>query len=96
MPIICSAIPREVSDGLGALSRREGTTLFMVLLTAFDVLLWRYTGQEDLLVGIPVANRSRTELEGLIGLFVNTLVLRGELSGNPTVQELLAQVRRAA
>jgi surfactin family lipopeptide synthetase A len=86
-------IPREVTERLGVLSRREGTTLFMVLLAAFDVLLWRYTGQEDLLVGTPVANRGRTELEGLIGLFVNTLVLRSDLSGNPTVQELLAQVR---
>jgi amino acid adenylation domain-containing protein len=65
----------------------------MVLMTAFDVLLWRYTGQEDLLVGTPVANRGRTELEGLIGQFVNTLVLRSDLSGNPTVREMLARVR---
>jgi amino acid adenylation domain-containing protein len=62
-------------------------------MAAFDVLLWRYSGQEDLLVGMPVANRGRTELEGLIGLFVNTLVLRNDLSGNPTVRELLVRVR---
>ena len=87
------SIPREMVERLHALSRREGASLFMVLMAAFDVLLWRYTGQEDLLVGIPVANRGRTELEGLIGLFVNTLVVRNDLSGNPTVQELLARVR---
>ena len=89
-------IPREVSAELVALARREGTTVFMALLAAFEVLLWRYTGQEDLLVGTPVAGRIRAELEGLIGLFVNTLVLRGDLSGNPTVRELLGRVREAS
>ena len=88
------ALSREVSQGLGELARREGVTRFMVLLAALNVLLWRYTGQDDLLVGTPVANRDRTELEGLVGLFVNTLVLRSDLSGNPTVQELLARVRQ--
>ena len=91
--IFSFAISHEVSQGLAAISRREGITLYMLLLAAFDVLLWRYTGQEDLLVGVPIANRDRRELEGLIGLFVNTLVLRNDLSGDPTVQELLARVR---
>jgi amino acid adenylation domain-containing protein len=86
-------IPRELSDGVTVLARREGATMFMTLLAAFQVLLGRYTGQEDLLVGTPVTNRSRTELEGMIGLFVNTLVLRGDLSGDPTVRELLGRVR---
>src|SRR5581483_8968548 len=65
------------------LSRREGVTLFMTLLTGFQILLARYSGQHDIAVGTPIANRVRSELEGLIGLFVNTLVLRGNLSGNP-------------
>jgi amino acid adenylation domain-containing protein len=75
------------------LSRREGVTPFMTLLTAFQVLLSRYSGQDDVSVGAPIAGRNRTELEGLIGFFVNTLVLRTDLSGNPTFQELLRQVR---
>jgi amino acid adenylation domain-containing protein len=87
------SIPREVSEGLGAFSRREGTTLYMTLLSGFVVLLSRYSGQQDLLVGTPVANRNRAEIEELIGLFLNTLVLRNDLSGDPTVQELLARVR---
>jgi amino acid adenylation domain-containing protein/FkbM family methyltransferase len=93
---LCSfIIPEEVRRGIDALARREGATLFMALLAALDVLLWRYTGQEDLLVGTPVANRSRPELEGLIGFFVNTLVLRGDVSGDPTVRQLLGRVREA-
>ncbi len=68
------------------LSRREGVTLFMVLLAAFQVLLSRYSGQEDVVVGSPIANRQRTEVEGLIGFFVNTLVLRTKLSGDPSVK----------
>ncbi len=87
------SIPHDVMERLHALSRHEGASLFMVLMAAFDVLLWRYSGQEDLLVGMPVANRGRTEIEGLIGLFVNTLVLRNDLSGDPTVRELLVRVR---
>lgn len=88
-------VPRPVSDGVAALAQRESATVFMALLAAFQVLLGRYAGQQDLLVGTPVANRGRTELEGLIGLFVNTLVLRGDLSGDPTVQELLGRVRES-
>ena len=68
---------------LKALARRENATLFMLLLAAFQVLLMRYSGQRDVVVGSPVAGRNRTELEGLIGYFVNTLVLRSDLSGQP-------------
>src|SRR6185312_4515242 len=76
-----------------ALSRREGATLFMVLMAAFQALLARYSGQVDLSVGIPVAGRNRVELEGLIGFFVNNLILRGDLTGHPTFRELLGRVR---
>jgi amino acid adenylation domain-containing protein len=82
-----------VRNGLAEICQREEITLFMVLLAALDVLLWRYTGQEDLLVGVPIANRDRKEVEELVGLFVNTLVVRNDLSGDPTVRELLARVR---
>jgi amino acid adenylation domain-containing protein len=78
---------------LKALSRRYGVTLFMTLLAAFQTLLHRYTGQDDLVVGSLIANRNRVELEGLIGFFVNTLVLRIDLSGDPNFQELLTRVR---
>jgi non-ribosomal peptide synthetase component F len=68
----------------------------MTLMAAFQTLLHRYTGQEDILVGSPIANRNFVELEGLIGGFMNTLVIRADLSGNPTFEELLAQVREVA
>ncbi len=87
---------RELTEGLQELSRRESVTLFMTLLAAFETLLFRYTGQEDLVVGIPIANRGRAELEGLVGFFANTLALRSDLSGNPTFQELLGRVREVA
>lgn len=83
-------------DGLKALSQREGITLFMTLLSAFQTLLHRYTGQDDIIVGSPIANRQQQETEGLIGFFVNTVVLRSDLSGNPTFRELLARVREVA
>ncbi|NCQ83109.1 MAG: amino acid adenylation domain-containing protein [Microcystis aeruginosa W13-18] len=86
----------ELSQGLNRLSREKGVTLFMTLLTAFKVLLYRYTGQEDILVGTPIANRTRSELAGLIGFFVNTLVLRTDLAGNPSFSEALKQVRKTA
>ncbi|MFL6253473.1 MAG: amino acid adenylation domain-containing protein, partial [Pyrinomonadaceae bacterium] len=89
-------LPADVSARLRELSRREGATLFMTLLAAFDVFLARYTGQADIVVGSPVAGRNRTEVEGLIGFFVNTLVLRADLSGDPTFRELLARVRETA
>jgi non-ribosomal peptide synthetase component F len=65
------------------MSQKEGATLFMVLLTVFKILLYRYTGQVDIIVGSPIANRTRPEVTSLIGFFVNTLVLRTDLSGNP-------------
>ena len=89
-------MPRSLAEALKELSRREGGTLFMTLLAAFQVLLFRWTGQEDISVGTPIAGRNRQELEGLIGFFVNTLVLRTDLSGDPTVTELLPRVRKVA
>ena len=89
-------LPKSLSEGLEALSQREGVTLFMTLLAAFKALLWRYTGQTDIVVGSPVANRNRPEVEGLVGYFVNTLVLRTSLAGNPTFYELLTRVRETA
>ncbi|MFN5969836.1 MAG: non-ribosomal peptide synthase/polyketide synthase [Microcystis sp.] len=93
--IKCNLSP-ELSQGLNKLSREKGVTLFMTLLTAFQTLLYRYTGQTDILVGTPIANRTRSELAGLIGFFVNTLVLRTDLAGNPSFSELLKQVRETA
>ena len=86
-------IPRPLVDALKELSQKEGATLFMTLLAAFNVLLSRYSGQEDILIGSPIAARNRAELENLIGFFVNTLVLRTDLSGNPSFRQLLARVR---
>ncbi|MBD6618577.1 amino acid adenylation domain-containing protein [Komarekiella sp. 'clone 1'] len=82
-----------LTDALKQLSQREDATLFMSLLAAFNILLYRYTDQEDILIGSPIANRNRAELEGMLGLFVNTLVLRNNLSGNPSFRELLHRVR---
>jgi amino acid adenylation domain-containing protein len=90
------ALPRALTDALQALSREEGATLFMSLLAAFQVVLSRYSGQDDFCVGAPIANRTRAETEGLIGFFVNTLVLRADLTGEPTFRALLAQVREQA
>ncbi|NEQ96452.1 MAG: amino acid adenylation domain-containing protein, partial [Cyanothece sp. SIO2G6] len=87
------SLSRELSQKLNELSRHQGTTLFMTLLMALQVLLHRYSGQTDILIGSTVANRNRPELANLIGLFVNNLVFRSDLSGNPTARSLLAQVR---
>jgi amino acid adenylation domain-containing protein len=87
-------IPPALTQQLNNLILKSDETLFMVLLAAFKILLWRYSGQADLVVGAPSANRSRREIEPLLGLFVNTLVLRTDLSGNPTFRELLSRVRR--
>ncbi len=86
-------VAEPVVVALRALAAREGVTLFMVLLAAFDVLLARLSGQQDILVGTTLANRQRVELEPLIGFFVNTLVLRADLSGNPTFREVLTRIR---
>jgi non-ribosomal peptide synthetase component F len=85
-----------VVQSLARLSRQEGATLFMTGFAAFVTLLHRYTGQDDIAVGTPVANRDRAETENLIGFFVNTLVLRADLAGNPTFRELLRRVRETA
>ncbi|WNG46961.1 amino acid adenylation domain-containing protein [Archangium minus] len=90
------SLPRERVESLRALGRREGCSLFMVLLGGFQALLARWSGQEDIVVGTPVAGRTRSEVEGLIGFFVNTLVLRTDVSGAPTFRELLARVREVA
>lgn len=85
-----------LAKALETLSQQQGVSLFMLLLAAFQTLLYRYTGQEDIAVGSPIANRHRSELEDLIGFFVNTLVLRTNCSGNPTFRELLQRVRDVA
>ncbi|XWK89437.1 MAG: non-ribosomal peptide synthase/polyketide synthase [Phormidium sp.] len=87
------ALSLELTEKLTQLSQEQGVTLFMTLLAAFDILLYRYTGELDILVGSPIANRNESEIEGLIGFFVNTLVLRADLSGNPSFRELLLRVR---
>jgi amino acid adenylation domain-containing protein len=87
-------LPQTVVAALNALGQRESTTPFMTLLAAFLVLVHRYSREEDVVVGVPVANRGRREIERLIGFFVNTLALRTDLSGNPTFRELLARVRQ--
>jgi len=85
-----------LAEALKGLSRRESATLFMTLLAAFKTLLHRLSGQADIAVGSPVANRNQAEVEGLIGVFINTLVFRADLSGDPTFRELLGRVREAA
>jgi amino acid adenylation domain-containing protein len=91
-----AVLPAGAAAGLRALGRREGATLFMVLLSGFQLLLSRYAGQDDLVVGTPVAGRTRAETEGLIGCFVNTLAMRADLSGDPPFRALLARTREAA
>jgi amino acid adenylation domain-containing protein len=87
-------LPTCLSESLRVLSRQEGVTLFMTLLAAFQTLLHRYTGQKNIIVGTPIANRNQAETEGLIGFFVNTLVLCTDFSGNPCFRELLNRVRK--
>jgi amino acid adenylation domain-containing protein len=86
-------LSNELTSAVKEMSHRFAVTPFMALLAAFQVLLYRYTGQEDVVVGFPIANRRRPEVEGLIGFFVNTLVLRADLSGKPSFSELLFRVR---
>jgi amino acid adenylation domain-containing protein len=93
---ISKTLPIQLTGDLKELSAREHVTLFMTAMAAFQALLSRYSGQEDLLVGIPTANRTRVETEPLIGFFANTLVLRGDLSGDPTFWELLGRVKAVA
>ncbi|MCW2919527.1 MAG: non-ribosomal peptide synthase, partial [Actinomycetia bacterium] len=88
-------VPPALHQALVRKSREENSTLFMLLLAAYTVLLARHSGQDDILVGTPVANRGRPEFEDLIGFFANTLALRTDLSGDPTFREVIARVRRA-
>ncbi len=93
---ISAPISAELTTKLRALSQRENVTLFMTLLSAWQILLARYSGQEQIVVGTPIAGRAQIETENLLGFFVNTLALRGNLTGNPSFQELLARTRIAA
>ncbi|MFL5382416.1 MAG: amino acid adenylation domain-containing protein, partial [Longimicrobiaceae bacterium] len=86
-------LPPELLERLQRLGRSEGATLYMVVLSAFQALLSKYSGSEDVVVGSPIAGRGRGEVEGLIGFFVNTLVLRTDVSGDPSFRELLGRVR---
>jgi amino acid adenylation domain-containing protein len=90
------SLPADVSERLRRLARAENSSLFMLLLAAFNLLLSRYASEDDIVVGAPIAGRQRQELENQIGFFVNSLVMRTDLSGNPTFTELLARVREAA
>jgi amino acid adenylation domain-containing protein len=83
----------ELTQKLTELSQQQRVTMFMTLLAAYGILLYRYTGQSDILIGTPIANRNRREIESLIGFFVNTLVMRTDCSENPSFQELLMRVR---
>ena len=89
-------VPPELTAHLHALGQRESATLFMILLAAFQVLLARYTGEEDIIVGTPIAGRNRAEIEKLIGFFTNTLVLRNNLGGDPDFASLLREVKRVS
>ncbi|HEU0300193.1 MAG TPA: amino acid adenylation domain-containing protein, partial [Longimicrobium sp.] len=86
-------LPAELAQAIQSLSRREGATLFMTLLAAWQLLLARSAGQDDVVVGSPIAGRTAAETDGLIGFFVNTLALRTDLSGDPTFRQLLGRVR---
>jgi amino acid adenylation domain-containing protein len=86
-------LPQQLLDALEELSQQTGGTLFMTLLAAFQTLLHRYTGQDDIAIGSPIANRHRSEVEGIIGFLVNSLVLRTDLSGDPTFREVLNRVQ---
>jgi hypothetical protein len=90
------ALGRSLTGALSRLAERQGATLFMTLLAAFQALLARYTGQERIVVGSPVAGRNRAEIEGLIGFFVNSLVLPADLTGDPTFAQILDRVRGMA
>ncbi|MGH8232123.1 MAG: non-ribosomal peptide synthetase, partial [Steroidobacteraceae bacterium] len=93
---VALTLDESLTAGLKALSQRQGSTLFMTLLTGWAALLARLSGQEDLVIGVPVANRGRAEIEPLIGCFVNSVAMRLDLTGNPSVGELLQRVRARA
>ena len=89
-------LSKNLFQQLKTLARQENVTQFMLLLAAFKILLLRHTGQEDIVVGSPIANRNHKQLKGLVGFFVNTIVLRTNLAGNPSFRELLSQIRQVA
>lgn len=93
--LFCRIEP-NLTQKLKNLSKKSESTLFMLLLAAFSILLSRYSRQKDIVVGSPIANRNRSEIEGIIGFFVNTLVLRADLEGNPSFWELLKQIRKTS
>jgi len=93
--VVRVTIPRELVSAARQLSGKEGVTLFMIFLSALEVVLYRYSGQSDFLVGSGIANRTRQEIEQVLGCFVNTLPLRADLSGNPTFRELVGRVRES-
>jgi len=86
----------QISAAINQLAQQEGATLFMALLAAFSALLYRYSDQDDINIGTPIANRNRAEIEGLIGFFVNTLVIRSDLSGQPSFRELIKRLRESS
>ena len=90
------AVDGQLAEQLRATAQKHNITLFMLLLGAFNVLLHRYTGQTDIRVGVPIANRNRAEIEGLIGFFVNTQVLRTQLDGQTRIDELLRRIKQTA
>ncbi|MGD1075767.1 MAG: amino acid adenylation domain-containing protein [Thermodesulfovibrionales bacterium] len=85
----------DLTEAIRSLSHKEGVTVFMTMLAVFQTLLHRYTGQEDIVVGTPIANRSSVEIEGLIGCFANTLVMRADTSGDPLFRDLLKRIRKS-
>ncbi|MHC5829718.1 MAG: condensation domain-containing protein, partial [Nostoc sp.] len=86
-------LPKDLTNALKSLSQQSGVTLLTTMLAAFNILLYRYTAQEDIIVGSPIPNRNQHQVEGLIGLFANNLVMRTNLSGNPSFRELLGRVQ---
>jgi hypothetical protein len=90
------ALERRLADGLIALGREQGATFFMTMLAAFATLLYRLSGERDIVIGSPIANRNSLELQGLIGFFTNTIALRIRLGGNPSFREVVARARAAA
>jgi hypothetical protein len=89
-------LPRALADPLVALGRDEGVTFFMIMLAAFSTLLYRWSGEQDIVIGSPIANRNNLELQGLIGFFTNTIALRTRLAGNPTFREVIGRAKATA
>ena len=94
--LVSALLPRELTVRLQAIAAREGATLYHLLLAAYKILLHRYSGSTDIVIGSPITGRTRAELEPLIGVFINSLILRSDLSGDPAFESLLRQVRDTA